>query len=76
MLICAIWPKGKIMNNWQPAQTAPVDQVVLTKIDDGKGLRNIAPLILHKNRWCFADMSMYVYYNPTHWKPIPDRYKE
>lgn len=44
--------------------------VVLTKIDDKDGCRNEQPLQLHKRLWFFPDMSMYVYYEPTHWKPL------
>ncbi len=45
----------------------PEGEVVLTKIDDGKGVRNEAPLLRSGSLWFFADRSMYVYYRPTHW---------
>lgn len=57
------------MNEWQPIKTAPKDEVVMTKIDDGHA-RNEQPLILHNRLWWFQDMSMYVYYTPTHWMPL------
>ena len=44
-------------------------QEVMTKIDDGKGIRNETSLKRQGNLWFFPDMSMYVYYKPTHWKP-------
>jgi hypothetical protein len=43
---------------------------VLTKIDNEKGCRNITTLRRQGNLWFFPDMSMYVYYTPTHWKEI------
>jgi len=49
----------------------PSDVDVETKIDDGRGVRNIAPLRRHSNLWWFTDMSMYVYYSPTHWRELP-----
>lgn len=41
-----------------------------TKIDDAKGVRNEQPLQRHGRLWFFLDGSMYVYYTPTHWRPI------
>lgn len=43
-------------------------RVVATKIDDGNSTRNEQNLIYHNNMWWLEDMSMYVYYTPTHWK--------
>lgn len=57
------------MSEWQPIETAPEDVVVQTKIDDEKGCRNEAPLRRVRRLWFFPDMSMYVYYRPTHWRP-------
>jgi hypothetical protein len=49
------------------------DQVVLTKIDDAKGCRNEQPLKRGPGKlWFFADGSMYVYYQPSHWRPLSD----
>ena len=45
-------------------------EVVMTKIDDEKGERNEQPLKRSDNLWFFPDGSMYVYYTPTHWKPL------
>lgn len=42
---------------------------VLTKIDDKDGCRNKTTLKRQGRLWFFPDMSMYVYYDPTHWKP-------
>lgn len=44
------------------------NQVVDTKIDDEKGVRNEQELIYIHNRWLLPDKSMYVYYTPTHWR--------
>jgi hypothetical protein len=46
--------------------------VVQTKIDDDKGCRNEQPMMRHGRLWFFHDGSMYVYYTPTHWKPIKE----
>jgi hypothetical protein len=43
---------------------------VETKIDDLNGCRNVQRLKFQNNLWWFPDMSMYVYYSPTHWRPI------
>lgn len=43
---------------------------VETKIDDEQGVRNVAVLRLYRNLWWLPDKSMYVYYNPTHWRSI------
>ena len=49
-----------------------------TKPEDHKKVRAIAPdgrklelvYMSHWNRWAFADGSMAVYFEPTHWKQI------
>ncbi len=56
--------------NWQPIETAPDKTVVMTKIDDAKGERNAQPLSRQGNLWFYPDGSMYVYYQPTHWRPL------
>lgn len=43
--------------------------VVMTKLDDERGVRNEQELYRQGRLWFFADGSMYVYYVPTHWKP-------
>lgn len=46
-------------------------EVVETKIDDAKGERNVQRLQKGDGRlWFVPDGSMYVYYEPTHWRPI------
>lgn len=49
----------------------PIGEVVITKIDDEKGVRNIEALRRTGRLWFMHDGSMYVYYTPTHWKPLP-----
>lgn len=44
-------------------------QVVKTKIEDEKGVRNEQELKRRNNLWFTPDGQMYVYYTPTHWKP-------
>ena len=44
------------------------DRVVETKIDDHDGVRNVQKMKFKSNLWWLTDMSMYVYYTPTHWR--------
>lgn len=46
----------------------PAETVVETKIDDGKGRRNVQKLFRKGRLWFIPDGSMYVYYTPTHWR--------
>lgn len=57
-------------DRWISCDDSPPEDgvVVLTKIDDGRGVRNEQPLMKRGNLWWLADGSMYVYYRPTHWK--------
>lgn len=48
----------------------PEKQMVMTKISDRDGDRNEQPLQRVRQLWHLADMSMYVYYTPTHWRHI------
>lgn len=57
-------------DGWKPAHTAPEDAEVMTKIDDEDGVRNEQTLRKRGNLWWYPDGSMYVYYTPTHWKPV------
>jgi hypothetical protein len=45
-------------------------EVVDTKIDDAKGVRNETTLKRLNGLWFFPDGSMYVYYRPTHWRTL------
>jgi hypothetical protein len=63
--------KGETMSDWQPISTSPEGKVVLTKIDDECGPRNQQELVRQGRLWFFPDKSMYVYYDPTHWKVKP-----
>lgn len=51
-------------------QLPPEGKIVMTKIDDKDGIRNEQKLIRKGNLMWFADMSMYVYYAPTHWAEL------
>lgn len=44
--------------------------VAETKIDDHQGERNVAKLKRYRNLWFLPEGTMYVYYQPTHWRPI------
>lgn len=58
-------------DEWADISIAPEGVAVLTKIDDGRGCRNEAKLKRQGRLWFFPDGSMYVYYEPTHWKTAP-----
>lgn len=45
-------------------------KVVMTCIMDRNGMRNEQLLVRKKNLWFHSDMSMYVYYEPSHWKEV------
>ena len=53
---------------WSNIQSAPVGVSILTKVDDDEGVRNVQILIRKGDLFYLPDMSMYVYYSPTHWK--------
>lgn len=55
---------------WQPISLAPAEEIVETKIHDENGERNVAKLVWSGNLWFFPDRSMYVYYQPTHWRRL------
>jgi hypothetical protein len=59
-------------NKWIPVTSIkPIEnRLVETKIDDRNGCRNVATLKYGKNMWWHPDMSMYVYYTPTHWREL------
>lgn len=58
---------------WRPASEAPEGVVVETMIDDGNAPpRNFASLKRSGRLWFLPDGSMYVYYTPTHFKPISE----
>jgi hypothetical protein len=54
---------------WRSIETAPENVEVMTKIDDGKP-RNEQSLTRFGRLWFFPDKSIYVYYTPTHWRPL------
>lgn len=57
---------------WIPTavQLPPENQTVETKIDNAKGCRNEGRLFRQGRLWYVPSGDMYVYYTPTHWKPI------
>lgn len=62
------------MSAWHPISSAPLNVVVETKIDDERGERNVGILVgiqrtpESRVMWFLPDRSMYVYYQPTHWR--------
>ena len=57
--------------DWAKIETAPEGEAVLTKIDDALGVRNEQALVRKGRLWFYPDMSMYVYYTPTHYRKSP-----
>lgn len=63
---------------WFPIESAPLGVVVDTIIRDVDGERNHQPLKASQRdpscrvMWWFPDMSMYVYYTPTHWRHLEE----
>jgi hypothetical protein len=55
---------------WQEIATAPENMPVLTKIHDARGERNEQPLKRRGRLWWYPDGDVYVYYTPTHWRPL------
>lgn len=49
-----------------PAEGVPVR----TKVEDLKGTRNESILKRQGRLWFLPNGSMYVYYTPTHWRPL------
>lgn len=67
----------KMNREWHEAKLAPLGEVLETKLDDEHGERNNQLLIRNGRLWFFPDMSMYVYYTPTHWRlPTPEQIEE
>ncbi len=67
-----------MMTDWLPITAeSPHDKIeVETKIDDPDGERNVVKLVRQGRLWFFPDMSMYVYYQPTHWRATDARQQE
>lgn len=51
-----------------PAEKPEEGKIYDTKIHDDKGIRNECKLKFMCNRWFHPDGTMYVYYNPTHFR--------
>lgn len=56
---------------WMPIDSAPEGVTVRTKIRKGGVEHNMARLKRIGRLWWLPDGSMYVYYTPTHWRPVP-----
>lgn len=54
--------------DWKTIDTAPENEVIMTKIRDRYGERNEQQLKRRGRLWFKPDGSMYVYYQPTHWR--------
>ena len=62
--------KVEAVDGWHDlkSEAAPHDIPLDTKIHDQHGVRNEAQLVHKGQLWFLPDLSMYVYYKPTHWK--------
>jgi hypothetical protein len=63
------WSETSSIGRW----TAPEGEEIMTKIDDERGERNMQPMMRRQNLWYInagKPGEMYVYYTPTHWKPL------
>jgi hypothetical protein len=69
-MLRGILRKGYRMWTRRSIMEAPEGIEVMSKIDDQDGTRNKQKLIRKGRLWFYPDMSMYVYYEPTHWKTI------
>ena len=81
-LAAAVATEARVPNDWCPIETAPEGIMVMTRIDDAEdGVRNEQLLRRQGRLWytgtgkqCEAcghtDEGMYVYYRPTHWRPL------
>lgn len=63
------------MSEWKDIASMPEGVACMTKIDDDKGCRNVEVLtkrtrVPGKTVPMFWADDFYVYYTPTHWKPL------
>jgi hypothetical protein len=67
--------ENKIPNEWIVCsdRLPPDGELVESKIDDRLGKRNEVRLKRSGRLWFVPDGSIYVYYTPTHWRPIAAR---
>lgn len=56
------------MIEWREVGDEEEGKLYLTKIDDGKGVRNMTKLQRLGGIWFVPDASFYVYYTPTHYR--------
>ena len=55
---------------WSTIASAPENQLVMTKIDEGGSCRNEQPMSRSGRLWFIDNGGTYVYYTPTHWRPL------
>lgn len=58
------------MTTWNDITTAPENVIVMTRVSDDRGIRNVQRLFRQGNLWWMPNGSMYVYYRPTHWHRV------
>ena len=60
-------------SSWQPIETAPENILIDTKVEYEFKVGVNQYLIKINEYWMEADKITYVYYTPTHWRPIKRR---
>jgi hypothetical protein len=60
------------MSEWKTIESAPEGLLIETKTDDAHGIRNEQRLTKRGRMFWTEDGGMYVYYTPTHWRPVSD----
>ena len=66
---------GRMVNQstdrpWLDAESAPEGEDVETAIIDDDGARMVQTLTRRGRLWFVPSGAMYVYYTPTHWRPV------
>ncbi len=59
---------------WLKIDSAPENQVVMTRVDDGSGARCEQPMSRSGRLW-FGECGSSTYYTPTHWRPLSNSEK-
>jgi hypothetical protein len=60
---------------WKTAVDVPTNVMLMTKIDDEHGVRNVQILYRSGNLWFMPENQMYIYYAPTHYRELTESEK-
>jgi hypothetical protein len=66
--------RGGEMTDWiRTDERLPENSVIVeTKISDRDGTRNVRKLKRGGDLWFYPDCTAFVYYTPTHWRPLTE----